>query len=222
MAERALGAGEHRVVVGEHRAGGRLPAEQLAVDARRAGDQAVGGGARDQVVELAPAPLGGDREAAVLDEGAGIDEVGDVLAGGPAAGGVAALHGLGTRPVLGQRPALEDLGQILALTVPSPPLCTRGHAHIVCFDRQTAQTREERGDGGTGELRARRRHRDDRDGRRQGQRALDRDAEGGPRLPRQGRVRRGGRHPHRARGVLLGRLRPQGLLRAAGARSSRC
>ena len=48
--ERALGAGEHRVVVGEDRAGGAL-AEQLAVDPRGAADQAVGRRALDQVLE---------------------------------------------------------------------------------------------------------------------------------------------------------------------------
>ena len=85
VADRALGAGEHRVVVGEHGAGGAL-AEQLAVDPGGAADQAVGGRARDQLVDLAPRPLGGDREAAVLDEAARVDEVGEVLArGAPAA-----------------------------------------------------------------------------------------------------------------------------------------
>ena len=49
MADRPLGPGEHRVVVGEHRAGGAL-AEQLAVDPRGAGDQPVGRGAGDQLV----------------------------------------------------------------------------------------------------------------------------------------------------------------------------
>ncbi len=115
VAEGALGAGEHGVVVGEHGAGGAL-AEEVAVDARRAADQAVGGGARDQVLELAPAALGGDREAAVLDEGAGVDQVGEVLAGGAPAGRVAALDRLLARRVLGQRPALQQLGQILALS----------------------------------------------------------------------------------------------------------
>ena len=114
VAERALGPGQHRVVVGEHRAGGAL-AEELAVDARGAGDEAVGRRARDQVVDLAAAALGGDREAPVLDEGAGVDEVGDVLARRAAAGRVAARDGLGAGRVLGQRPARQQLGQVLAL-----------------------------------------------------------------------------------------------------------
>ena len=49
MPERALGPGQHRVVVGEDRAGGAL-AEELAVDPRGAAEQAVGRGALDQVV----------------------------------------------------------------------------------------------------------------------------------------------------------------------------
>ena len=61
MAERALGAGEHGVVVGQHGA-------RAAVDACRARDDPVGGGARDQVGEFATKSLGGDREPAVLDE----------------------------------------------------------------------------------------------------------------------------------------------------------
>jgi hypothetical protein len=64
--ERALRAREHRVVVGEHRT-------RRAVDLCGAGDQAVGGRARDQVVELAALALGGDREAPVLDERAVVD-----------------------------------------------------------------------------------------------------------------------------------------------------
>ena len=96
--------GQDGVVVGEDRAGGAL-AEQLAVDPGGAADQPVGGGALDQLLELAAAALGGDREAAVLDEAAGVDEVGDVLARRAAAGRVAPLDGLGARRVLGQRPA---------------------------------------------------------------------------------------------------------------------
>ena len=49
VAQRPLGPGQHRVVVGEHGAGGAL-AEQLAVDPRGAGEQPVGRGALDQVL----------------------------------------------------------------------------------------------------------------------------------------------------------------------------
>ena len=70
----------------------------------------------DQVLDLAPAALGGDREAPVLDEGAGVDEVLEVLPRGAPAGGVAAIDRLGPRRVLGQRPAAEDLVEVLALS----------------------------------------------------------------------------------------------------------
>ena len=61
----------------------RAFAEEVTVTRADAGDQPVGGGAADQVVEFAAAALRGDREAAVLDEGAGVDQVVDVLAGRP-------------------------------------------------------------------------------------------------------------------------------------------
>jgi hypothetical protein len=70
----------------------------------------VGGGAGDQVVELAAAALGGDRVAPILDEGAGIDEVGEVLPGGSPAGIVPLLHRVGPRHVLGQRPPRQQRG----------------------------------------------------------------------------------------------------------------
>jgi hypothetical protein len=71
MAKRALRPGEHGVVIGQHGAG-------AAVDARRAGDEAVGRGARDQVVQIAAKPLRGDREAAVFDERPRVDQILDV------------------------------------------------------------------------------------------------------------------------------------------------
>ena len=109
--DRPLGAGEDRVVVGEHGAGASL-AEEVAVDAAGAGDEAVGRGALEQLGKLAAGPLGGDRQPAVLDEAARVDEVVDVLARGAPAGGMAALDGLGARLVAGQRPPLQRLGQV--------------------------------------------------------------------------------------------------------------
>ena len=100
MADRALGPGEHRVVVGEHRAR-RAFAVQVAVDPRRAGDQPVGGRAGDQLRGLAPGALRRDREAAVLDEAARVDEVGEVLARRAGTGCVAALDRLRARVVAG-------------------------------------------------------------------------------------------------------------------------
>ena len=74
------------------------------------------GRARDQVLDLAPAALGGDREAAVLDEGAGVDQVLDVLAGGAPAGRVAAGDRLAARGVLGQRAPPQKFGEIFAFS----------------------------------------------------------------------------------------------------------
>ena len=92
-------------------------------------DEAVRGGPRDQVLELPAPPLGGDREAPVLDEGAWVGQVGDVLPGGPPPCGMTALDGLRAGRVLGQGAALEDLRQVLALGArsaasPSSPIRT--------------------------------------------------------------------------------------------------
>jgi hypothetical protein len=111
VTERALGAGKDRVVVREDGAGGALT-EEVAVDASGAGDEPVRRGAGDQVVELAPAALRRNREAAVLDEAATVDEVLDVLARGAPAGGVAALDRLRTRRVLGQRASRQQFGKV--------------------------------------------------------------------------------------------------------------
>ena len=97
--EGALRAGEDRVVVGEDGARAALVAEVLAVDPGRPGDQAVGGRSLDQLGERSAPPLRGDRVAPVLDERARVDQVLEVLAGGPAAGRVAALDRLGSRLV---------------------------------------------------------------------------------------------------------------------------
>ncbi len=114
VAEGALGAGEHRVVVGQHGAGAALVAEEVAVDARGARHQPVGRGARDQVVEVAAVALGGDGEPSVLDERVRVDEVVDVLPGGAAVRRVPALDRVGPGRVLGQRPAPQQLGVVVA------------------------------------------------------------------------------------------------------------
>jgi len=116
VSEGALRAGQHRVVVGEHSARRGL-AEEVAVDTGRAGEQAVGRGAGDQVVDLAPAALGGDREAPVLDEGAGVDELVEVLPGRAPTGRVAALEGVGTGLVAGEGAPRQHLGEVRALLV---------------------------------------------------------------------------------------------------------
>ena len=118
MAEHALRAGQHRVVVRQHRARAAI-AEQIAVDASGPGDEAVGGRALDQLAQLSSAALGGDREPPVLDEAPGVDEVGDVLARRPGSGRVAALDRLRSRLVTRRRPPCEHLGQVVTGHVPS-------------------------------------------------------------------------------------------------------
>ena len=75
----ALRAGEDGVVV-RHRD------DRVAVDRADAADEPVGRRALDELLERAAAALRGDDERRVLDEGAVVDEVGDVLARGAAPG----------------------------------------------------------------------------------------------------------------------------------------
>jgi hypothetical protein len=101
----ALRAGQDRVVVGQD--GGRAPLHRADP-----GDQAVGRGPGDELVHRPAPALGGDGEGAVLDVAALVDEVGDVLAGGPVAPLVALGHHL--RPGLVEpRPVpLDHLGEV--------------------------------------------------------------------------------------------------------------
>ena len=82
----ALGAGQHGVVVGDHHAAGGFGAELVRVHGGDAGDQAVGRRVLDEIVDLAPPPLRGDRQRAVFDKGAFIDELRDILPRGPLVG----------------------------------------------------------------------------------------------------------------------------------------
>ena len=68
-----------------------LRTEHVGVDRGNAHDETVGRRVLDEFVELAPAALRRDREAAVFDERAGIDELRDVLARGALVGVAAAL-----------------------------------------------------------------------------------------------------------------------------------
>ena len=63
-----LGAGQHHVVVGQHHRSGPVGSDRLGSDRGQAADQAVGGGAFDQVVDAATLALGGDHQRSVLDE----------------------------------------------------------------------------------------------------------------------------------------------------------
>src|SRR5205814_5776831 len=70
VAEHSLGPGQHGVVVRQDRAGAALP-EEVAVDPSGSRHEPVGGCPLDQLAQIAPLALGGDREAAVLDERTG-------------------------------------------------------------------------------------------------------------------------------------------------------
>ena len=82
MVEKALGAGQHRVIVdNDNRAGIFLP-QLLAIYGAGAGDNPVGGGTGLQLLVITSAALGRDRQLPVLLEAALISQVGDVFPGG--------------------------------------------------------------------------------------------------------------------------------------------
>ena len=114
----ALGARQHRVVVGhrDHLRGpfAGLGAEQLAVDVADSTDQPVGRGGRDQIVELAPSPLGSDHQRAVLDERPLVDQVADVLAGRSATLRSPSLDGIRALLVETDTVTIDHLAQIVA------------------------------------------------------------------------------------------------------------
>ena len=101
----ALRAGQHRVVVGQHRA--RHPA-----DRRGPAHHPVRRGAGDEVVLVAAQPLGGQGQAAVLAEAPRVAEVRDVLAGRAPPRLVAAAHRLRAGLVEDRRAALEHPGEV--------------------------------------------------------------------------------------------------------------
>ena len=76
----ALGAGQHGVVVGHHRAAGGLVGRTASPLTRpRPMTRPSAGVVLDQLLERAAPPARGDGQRAVFDEGAGIDQVVDVL-----------------------------------------------------------------------------------------------------------------------------------------------
>ena len=111
MADRPLGAGQHRVVVGKDGAAAGLP-EEFGVDPGGAGDDAVAGGSGDQVLGFEAGALGRDGVAAVLDEAALVDQVVEVLAGRSAPSPVPFRHGVRPALVQGQRSPAAELGKV--------------------------------------------------------------------------------------------------------------
>jgi hypothetical protein len=108
----ALGAGEYRVVVGQHQAARLLVAELRGVDAAQAADQAVRRAAGDQFLDAATAALRGNGQRPVLDEAAVIEQVGEVLAGGALADPVAFGDGFRAVFVEADGVAFEDFGEV--------------------------------------------------------------------------------------------------------------
>ena len=128
----ALGPGQDHVVVGEHRAGGGI-AELLAVDPRGARDQAVGRGPLEQLLLLTPGPLRRDREPAVLDEAALVDQVGEVLARRPQAVPVPLGDRLRAR-LVGQEPlAGAKLGELRAHALVAGLARFAAHQAVILF-----------------------------------------------------------------------------------------
>ncbi len=113
---RPLRAGEHRVVVGHRHAlgGPARPAEQLTVHVADTADESVGGGRRDQVLDIAPAPLRRDHERSVLDEGAGVDQIIEVLASCAMVASMPTRDRFGAMLVEADRVPIEHLAQVVA------------------------------------------------------------------------------------------------------------
>ena len=111
VVDRALGAGQHRVVVGQHRRACRRRAELGAVDAADAAHHAVGGELADDLLDRQPGARRQD-EAAVLDERALVAQVGDVLARGALVGLAAPRHGVGPGVVEEDGVTLVHLGEV--------------------------------------------------------------------------------------------------------------
>jgi hypothetical protein len=110
----ALRAGEHGRVV-RHDDGARaLGAEHRRVDAADARDHAVGGRVADQVVEGAARLLRGERQCSVLDEAAGVAQVGEVLARRAQAERVPLRDRFGACIVARERFASLQLQQVVA------------------------------------------------------------------------------------------------------------
>ena len=146
---------------------------------------------------------------------AGVDEVGEVLAGGAAAGRRGGARPPRAAPRPRSAPGGQDLGQVLALAASAPRFTARFPSPHRMF-RPGKELRPARrtamAELATYELEGRIATIAMDDGKVNALSIEMLKAVLG--CPRPGRGGRGGRRPHRPREVLLGRLRPQGLLRA--------
>src|SRR5215472_15862327 len=96
MVERALGAGENRVVIGHGHAAGDALRKEGAVHGSDTRNQSVSGRILYQIVQRAPAALSRNGQRTVFREGSGIAEIGDVLTRGALSGLAATSHGFRT------------------------------------------------------------------------------------------------------------------------------
>ncbi len=108
----ALRARQHGVVVREDRAVGSIRADGLAVDPRGAADESVGRCAPDEIVDGAPSSLRCDGETAVLDEGAFVDQVVEILTRGPASSRMTRGDDILAARVAGETAAAHRLIQV--------------------------------------------------------------------------------------------------------------
>ncbi len=112
MVARALRAREHGIVIGHGRDARLFVAELRRIDRAQPHHQPVGGALFDQLVGGRAAAAPGDRQAAIFDEAARIEQVVEIFARGAMAGLAPLGHRIGPRRV--QRAAMPriDLGQI--------------------------------------------------------------------------------------------------------------
>src|SRR5262249_24372827 len=109
-----LGSGQDRVVIRHQDALSLGAFEQITVNSPDASDHAVGRRVLDQVLNGAPSTLSGDDDWTVLDEGAWIAEVFDILARGSLSGLSSSRDGFGAGIVEADRVAVERFRQIRA------------------------------------------------------------------------------------------------------------
>ena len=114
MIELALRARQHRVVVSHDHATRVGVVEHFAVHPAHPRDQAICGRPVDQLFHRIPLTPGCDHQRSIFNEGAGVDQVIDVLAGSSLAGATPARHGLGTSFILGSGLAIKNFRKIWA------------------------------------------------------------------------------------------------------------
>lgn len=107
-----LGAGEHRVVVGQHQAARGLCAKAGGAHAAGAGHQAIGGAEFQQFFRGAPTTLGGQGEATVFAEAALIQQVEHVLPRGALAAPAPPRHRLRAAGIAQCGLAIQHFGEV--------------------------------------------------------------------------------------------------------------